>query len=101
MRVASGCALDAGSGSASIRLSGENYLKSGAKYAGILVQEGAKVTISGGKSDSLTVFGGSQAAGIGSEKEMSFGDILLEGGTIAAVGGARACLLYTSDAADD
>lgn len=90
MRVASGCALDAGSGSTSIRLSGENYLKSGAKYAGILVQEGARVTISGGKSDSLTVFGGSQAAGIGSEKEMSFGDILLEGGTITAVGGARA-----------
>lgn len=90
MRVASGCALDAGSESASIKLSGENYLKSGAKYAGILVQEGSEVTITGGKGDSLTVFGGSQAAGIGSEKENLSGGITIKGGTITAVGGARA-----------
>lgn len=36
----SGCALDAGDGKVSIKFSGSNYVKSGAKYAGIRVQEG-------------------------------------------------------------
>ncbi len=39
----SGCALDAGDGKVSIKFSGSNYVKSGAKYAGIRVQEGAQV----------------------------------------------------------
>lgn len=45
----SGCALDVGDGKVSIKFSGSNYVKSGAKYAGIRVQEGAQVTLSGGK----------------------------------------------------
>ena len=36
------------------------------------------------------VFGGSQAAGIGSEKDMAFGKITVSGGTVTATGGARA-----------
>lgn len=90
IRVAGGCVLDAGSDRLFLKLSGENYLKSGAKYPGILVREGSEVIISGGKSDSLMVFGGSQAAGIGSEKENVSGSVTIEGGTITAVGGARA-----------
>lgn len=86
----SGCALDAGDGKVSIKFSGSNYVKSGAKYAGIRVQEGAQVTLSGGKKDTLMVFGGSQAAGIGSEKDMAFGKITVSGGTVTATGGARA-----------
>lgn len=86
----SGCALDAGSETAVIKLSGTNYLKSGAKYPGILVPEGTSAEISGGKKDSLTVFGGSQAAGIGSEKDKAFGEIKITGGTVTATGGAKA-----------
>lgn len=86
----SGCALDTGSETAVIKLSGTNYLKSGAKYPGILVPEGTSAEISGGKKDSLTVFGGSQAAGIGSEKDKAFGEIKITGGTVTATGGAKA-----------
>lgn len=86
----SGCALDAGSETAVIKLSGTNYLKSGAKYPGILVPEGTSAEISGGRKDSVTVFGGSQAAGIGSEKDKAFGEIKITGGTVTATGGAKA-----------
>ena len=86
----SGCALDAGSETAVIKLSGTNYLKSGAKYPGILVPEGTSAEISGGRKDSVTVFGGSQAAGIGSEKDKAWGEIKFTGGTVTATGGAKA-----------
>lgn len=86
----SGCALDMGDGNATLKFKGENYLKSGAKSAGILVREDAKLSISGGKKDSLAVFGGSQAAGIGSEKDNPFGEITIASGTVSAVGGIRA-----------
>lgn len=90
IRSGSGCALDAGDGRLSLKLSGSNYIKSGAKYPGIWVRDGASVTVSGGKQDSLMVFGGSQCAGIGSEKGEAFGEIVVTGGTITATGGARA-----------
>lgn len=90
IRSGSGCALDAGDGTVSLKLSGSNYIKSGAKYPGIWVRDGARVTVSGGKQDSLMVFGGSQCAGIGSEKGEAFGEIVVSGGTITATGGARA-----------
>lgn len=72
-----GCALDAGTGNSTIKFRGDNYLKSGAKCAGILVAEDTTVTISGGKKDTLSVYGGSQAAGIGSEKDGAFGEITI------------------------
>lgn len=85
-----GCALDAGTGNSTIKFRGDNYLKSGAKCAGILVAEDTTVTISGGKKDTLSVYGGSQAAGIGSEKDGAFGEITISSGTVSATGGVRA-----------
>lgn len=84
------CALDAGTGNSTIKFRGDSYLKSGAKCAGILVQEDAKVTLSGGKKDTLSVYGGSQAAGIGSEKDSAFGEITISSGSVSATGGVRA-----------
>lgn len=84
------CALDAGTGNSNIKFRGDSYLKSGAKCAGILVQEDAKVTLSGGKKDTLSVYGGSQAAGIGSEKDSAFGEITISSGSVSATGGVRA-----------
>ena len=71
-----------------IILKGENAVKGGNYSAGIFVPEGKTLTILG--DGSLTATGDYFAAGIGSGKEGSCGNIIIEEGSITATGGRNA-----------
>ena len=74
-------------GSATITLVGTNSVKGANWYAGIQVGgAGTTLTIKG--DGSLTATGGSRSAGIGlSYKDVTGGNIVIEGGNITAIGG--------------
>ena len=69
-----------GSGNTTIKLNGDNALKSDIYRSGI--SSSGSLTISGGENDSLTAQGGSGANGISSS-----GSLTISGGTVTATGG--------------
>ena len=69
-----------GSGNTTIKLDGDNALKSDTSRSGIYGS--GSITISGGENDSLTAQGGSGANGI-----TSSGSLTISGGTVTATGG--------------
>ena len=69
-----------GSGNTTIKLDGDNALKSDTYRSGIAST--GSLTISGGENDSLTAQGGSGANGISSS-----GSLTISGGTVTATGG--------------
>ena len=69
-----------GSGNTTIKLDGDNALKSDIYRSGIYGS--GSLTISGGENDSLTAQGGSGANGISSS-----GSLTISGGTVTATGG--------------
>ena len=70
-----------GSGNTTIKLDGDNALKSDTYSSGI--SSSGSLTISGGENDSLTAQGGSGADGI-----YSSGSLTISGGTVTANGGS-------------
>ena len=70
-----------GSGNTTIKLDGDNALKSDIYSSGI--SSSGSLTISGGENDSLTAQGGSGADGI-----YSSGGLTISGGTVNAAGGS-------------
>ena len=72
-------------GDATIILKGNNAVKGGLYCAGIFVPEGKTLTICG--DGSLTATGNNYAAGIGGNREIPCGNIVIAGGNITAVGG--------------
>ena len=70
-----------GSGNTTIKLNGDNALKSDIYRSGI--SSSGSLTISGGENDSLTAQGGSGANGISSS-----GSLTISGGTVTAKGGS-------------
>ena len=70
-----------GSGNTTIKLDGDNALKSDTYRSGI--SSSGSLTISGGENDSLTAQGGSGADGI-----YSSGSLTISGGTVTANGGS-------------
>ena len=69
-----------GSGNTTIKLDGDNALKSDSSRSGIYGS--GSLTITGGENDSLTAQGGSGANGISSS-----GSLTISGGTVTATGG--------------
>ena len=69
-----------GSGNTTIKLDGDNALKSDSSRSGIYGS--GSLTITGGENDSLTAQGGSGANGI-----YSSGSLTISGGTVTATGG--------------
>ena len=72
-----------GSGNTTIKLDGDNALKSDTYRSGIYGSGSGSLTISGGENDSLTAQGGSGANGISSN-----GSLTISGGTVTAKGGS-------------
>ena len=72
-----------GSGNTTIKLDGDNALKSDSSRSGIYGS--GSLTITGGENDSLTAQGGSGANGI-----YSSGSLTISGGTVTANGGSGA-----------
>ena len=72
-----------GSGNTTIKLDGDNALKSDIYRSGIYGSGSGSLTISGGENDSLTAQGGSGADGI-----YSSGSLTISGGTVTANGGS-------------
>ena len=72
-----------GSGNTTIKLYGDNALKSDTYRSGIYGSGSGSLTISGGENDSLTAQGGSGANGISSN-----GSLTISGGTVTAKGGS-------------
>ena len=70
-----------GSGNTTIKLDGDNALKSDIYRSGIYGSGSGSLTISGGETDSLTAQGGSGANGISSS-----GSLTISGGTVTANG---------------
>ena len=70
-----------GSGNTTIKLDGDNALKSDIYRSGIYGSGSGSLTISGGENDSLTAQGGSGADGI-----YSSGSLTISGGTVTANG---------------
>ena len=70
-----------GSGNTTIKLDGDNALKSDTYRSGIYGSGSGSLTISGGENDSLTAQGGSGANGISSS-----GSLTISGGTVTANG---------------
>ena len=71
-----------GSCNTTIKLDGDNALKSDIYRSGIYGSGSGSLTISGGENDSLTAQGGSGANGISSS-----GSLTISGGTVTATGG--------------
>lgn len=72
-------------GDATIIVKGTNAVKGGWNSAGIFVPSGKTLTITG--DGSLTATGNNNGrAGIGGNKETNCGNIVIDGGTITAVG---------------
>ena len=83
--------LDYIGASATMILSGHNYFAGGRDKAGIMVHENASLTIQG--DGSVTAKGGAGfygGAGIGGEGEKRCGQIIINGGTVSAIGGSDA-----------
>ena len=78
-----------GSGNTTIKLDGDNALKSDSSRSGIYGS--GSLTISGGENDSLTAQGGSGANGI-----YSSGSLTISGGTVTANGGDGDNGIYSS-----
>lgn len=77
----------------SLFLAGENILESASYRAGLEVPTGATLTITHSPGDSegaLYVYGGYQAAGIGSGRNSAAGAITINGGAVVAQGGSYA-----------
>ena len=72
-----------GSGNTTIKLDGDNALKSDTYRSGIYGSGSGSLTITGGENDSLTAQGGSSADGISSS-----GSLTISGGTVTANGGS-------------
>ena len=70
-----------GSGNTTIKLDGDNALKSDTYRSGIYSNSSGSLTISGGENDSLTAQGGSGADGI-----YGSGSLTISGGTVTANG---------------
>ena len=75
-----------GSGNTTIKLDGDNALKSDIYRSGIYGSGSGSLTISGGENDSLTAQGGSGADGSGGDGIHS-GSLTIYGGTVNANGG--------------
>ena len=74
------------SGNATIILMGTNSVTAAANYAAIKIGDsGTTLTITG--SGSLTAQGGDGSAGIGTDRNGSGGNIVINGGTVTATGG--------------
>ena len=71
-----------GSGNTTIKLDGDNALKSDIYRSGIYGSGSGSLTISGGENDSLTAQGGAGGSGI-----CSFDRVAISGGTVNANGG--------------
>ena len=82
-------------GSATINLAGTNQVVGNYSSAGISVPEGETLTIQG--DGSLTAQGGQSAAGIGSGKNGSCGNIIISGGTVSATGDGSAAGIGSGD----
>lgn len=83
--------LDYIGASATMILSGHNYFAGGRDKAGIMVHENASLTIQG--DGSVTAKGGAGfygGAGIGGEGDKRCGRIIINGGTVSAIGGSDA-----------
>ena len=83
--------LDYFGASATMILSGQNYFAGGRDKAGIMVHENASLTIQG--DGSVTAKGGAGfygGAGIGGEGDKQCGRIIINGGTVSAIGGSDA-----------
>ena len=83
--------LDYIGASATMILSGHNYFAGGRDKAGIMVHENASLTIQG--DGFVTAKGGAGfygGAGIGGEGEKRCGQIIINGGTVSAIGGSDA-----------
>ena len=78
-----------GSGNTTIKLDGDNALKSDSSRSGIYGS--GSLTITGGENDSLTAQGGSGANGISSS-----GSLTISGGTVTANGGDGDNGIYSS-----
>ena len=85
-------------GSATINLMGTNQVVGSAHGAGISVPEGKTLTIQG--DGSLTAQGGQSAAGIGSGKNGSCGNIIISGGTVTATGGSNGAGIGSGSGSD-
>ena len=77
---------------ATIKLKGENILKTTGAHAGLQLSNGANVILENGAAESetvgsLTATGGDSGAGIGSGNYGTAGDITISGGTVTATGG--------------
>ena len=75
-------------GDATIILKVANIVRGFYHYPGIHVPEGSTLTIKG--SGSLDASSNGWGAGIGDGKEVNCGNIVIEGGTIYAIGGIQA-----------
>jgi len=88
------CAFDMdGSATVELTIIGDNTLMSGSARAGIQVPQGSSLIINGGETDSLTVTGGDNSAGIGGgtasvSSGSSCGSITINGGAVTAYGGS-------------
>lgn len=86
------CAFEITGGSTvNLTLSGTNTLKSGARKAGLQVQQETPnntLLISGNVTDALTAKGGDRCAGIGGSNGGSGGNITINGGTVTATAGS-------------
>lgn len=92
-----GCAFTIAPGSSvNLTLNGNNRLESSSLSAGICVPSGAELSINGTDSDSLTVIGGGNAAGIGGgynkainkADDSDCGTVNIFGGIVTATGSA-------------
>lgn len=81
------CALRFLGGTNTLSLSGNNTLKSGGSFAGVVAENTTVLTIDG--SGFLNTTGGIRGAGIGGSYNQTAGFITLSGGTITAQGGYR------------
>jgi uncharacterized repeat protein (TIGR02543 family) len=84
------CAFNMAGATVTLRLTGDNTLKSGIRRAGLQVPSGSELTIAGNNTSSLNVTGGQGGAGIGGgihDYDISNGgSITISGGTVTAQG---------------
>ena len=81
-------AFDITGATVNLTLVGESILKSGSGMAGFTTPIGSSLVITEVSTGSLTVTGGTNGAGIGSNNSGNSGMISIQGGTVTATGGA-------------
>lgn len=91
------CPLDIQNATVTLKFKGDVSLKGGIKQPGIAVGKDGKLSLSGGKNDTLTASGGSRAAGIGSKSGEACGSITFQGGTVYANGGMKGAGVGSSE----